>query len=150
MVLLNTDQGERVTLNRTNGEMKFQHRTGTTILILSDGSIRIETKQPETIYGGSVDTTMPETEVSIAGKLKVTVDKGGIDLTANQSTVNINANGGDVNLGSNACDKIVNGQVIKSKTKHPINNFTNCLFTGAPHCAPDALAAVAGEMNVFV
>jgi hypothetical protein len=54
---------------------------------------------------------------------------------------------GDINIGKNAQDiDDGSGNKIPSPTKRKVNNFSNCLYTGAPHCDPIALPNV----NVYV
>lgn len=110
MVLLETDQGEYLTLNKKTGETEFHHRTGLSITIGADGSLTINTGE------------------DFSGPGKLTVNAGGdADIIVGQNAkirakgnVNINAVQGNVNLGRNPAKQLC-------------NNFTNCLFTGIPH-----------------
>lgn len=146
MVLLHTDEGERVTLNRASGEMRMTHRSGTIVTILPTGAISIETATPIVKPGASVTTDIPGANISIAGNVNLKSTFGNIDIEADKGTININAKSSDINLGRNAIDVEINGVKQASPTKRKVNNFSNCLFTGAPHCDPIALPNV----NVYV
>lgn len=147
MVLLHTDEGERVTLNRSNGEMSVSHRSGTKIIIAPNGAITIETSIPVTKPGASVSTDPPGATINLAGNYKLTSKFGNIDVESTKGTININSKFGDINIGKNAADiDDGSGNKIPSPTKHKVNNFSNCLFTGTPHCDPIALPNV----NVYV
>lgn len=147
MVLLHTDEGERVTLNRSNGEMSVSHRSGTKIVIAPNGAITIETSIPVTKPGASVSTDPPGATINLAGNYKLTSKFGNIDIESTKGTININSKFGDINIGKNAQDiDDGSGNKIPSPTKRKVNNFSNCLYTGAPHCDPIALPNV----NVYV
>ena len=148
VTLFNTDEGERATINRSNGEMHIVHRTGTTITITSTGEIRVETNSIKSKMAnpGSTGINGVGVNLTIAGPVNLNADK---DVTINagkKSTINVNAPGGIINLGDNAADKEVNGVKVPSLTKQKVNNLPNCLFTGAPHCFPAALK----KLNVYV
>ena len=110
MVLLETDQGESLTLNKKTGETEFRHRTGFNLTIAADGSLSMNIGE------------------SFRGKGKITVNCGGdTDIitsgTTNiksDGTVNIDSTTGDVNLGRNPAKQLC-------------NNLTNCILTGIPH-----------------
>lgn len=147
MVLLHTDEGERVTLNRSNGEISVSHRSGTKIVIAPNGAITIETSIPVTKPGASVSTDPPGATINLAGNYKLTSKFGNIDIESTKGTININSKFGDINIGKNAADvDDGSGNKIPSPTKRKVNNFSNCLYTGAPHCDPIALPNV----NVYV
>lgn len=147
MVLMHTDEGERVTLNRTNGDMSITHRSGTKINIAPNGAITIETSIPLTKPGASVKTDPPGATINLAGNYKLVSKFGNIDVESTKGTVNINSKFGDINIGKNAQDiDDGSGNKIPSPTKRKVNNFSNCLYTGAPHCDPLALPNV----NVYV
>ena len=147
MVLMHTDEGERVTLNRTNGDMSITHRSGTKINIAPNGAITIETSIPLTKPGASVKTDPPGATINLAGNYKLVSKFGNIDVESTKGTVNIKSKFGDINIGKNAQDiDDGSGNKIPSPTKRKVNNFSNCLYTGAPHCDPLALPNV----NVYV
>lgn len=147
MVLLHTDEGERVTLNRSNGEMSVSHRSGTKVVIAPNGAITIETSIPLTKPGASVKTSPPGATITLAGNYKLQSKFGNIDIESTKGTININSKMGDINIGKNAVDiDDGSGNKVPSPTKRKVNNFSNCLYTGAPHCDPIALPNV----NVYV
>ena len=113
MVLMKTDDGEGVTLNRKTGLMKINHRSGLKIQIDPNGSISVEQSLSK-----KIDTDK-------AAKMTVTLE-GDLDLTANgevnlnaKKDVNIDAVLGDVNLGKNNLKSLV--------CAHPF-----CFVTNAP------------------
>ena len=113
MVLMKTDQGEGVLLNRKTGLMKITHRSGLKIRIDPNGSIFIEQSQTK-----KIDNAEPaKMEVAIEGDMSLSAN-GEVKLTAKKD-VTIDAVLGDVNLG-----------------KNPVKNLvcTNpaCFVTGAP------------------
>lgn len=147
MVLLHTDEGERVTLNRSNGEMTVSHRSGTKIVITPSGAISIETSIPVTKPGASVRATPPGATISLAGNYKLVSKFGNIDIESTKGTINIDSKFGDINIGKNAQDvDDGSGHKVPSPTKQKVNNFSHCLYTGAQHCDPLALPNV----NVYV
>ena len=111
MVLLETDQGDYMTLNRKDGETLFHHRTGLTITIGSDGTLTINTGSSFAEKGKFIVNCDGETQIETQGDVKIT------SLTGN---VNIDAVGGMVNLGRNP-------------SKQLINNLPICPVTGMPH-----------------
>lgn len=110
MVLLETDQGEFLTLNKKTGETEFRHRTGLNITIGADGSLTINTGSG---YEGPGKLT-----VNAGGNADIIVD-GNAKIKA-KGDITINSTTGQVNLGRNP-------------TKQLCNNLTNCLFTGIVH-----------------
>lgn len=147
MVMMHTDEGERITLNRSNGEMTVSHRSGTKIVIAPNGAITIETSIPLTKPGASVKADPPGATINLAGNYKLVSKFGNIDVESTKGTININSKFGDINIGKNAQDiDDGSGNKIPSPTKRKVNNFSNCLYTGAPHCDPIALPNV----NVYV
>lgn len=111
MVLLETDQGDYMTLNRKDGETLFHHRTGLTITIGGDGTLTINTGSSFAEKGKFIVNCDGETQIETQGDVKIT------SLTGN---VNIDAVGGMVNLGRNT-------------SKQLINNLPICPVTGMPH-----------------
>ena len=111
MVLLETDQGDYLTLNRKDGETLFHHRTGLTITIGGDGTLTINTGSSFAEKGKFIVNCDGETQIETQGDVKIT------SLTGN---VNIDAVGGMVNLGRNT-------------SKQLINNLPICPVTGMPH-----------------
>lgn len=148
VTLFNTDEGERATINRSNGEMHIVHRTGTTITITSTGEIRVETNSIKSRVvnkdAGGLDGV--GLNLSIAGPVNIAAERDVTVTAGKKSTVNVSAPGGTINLGDNAVDKSIGGKKITSPTKQLVNNLPNCLFTGAPHCFPPALKS----LNVYV
>lgn len=110
MVLLETDQGEYLTLNKKSGETIFHHRTGLTINIGSDGSLTIHTGEGFSGPGNLSINTTGNATINVGGDAKIEA----------KMNVDINSVGGDVNLGRNAAKQLC-------------NNYTNCLFAGIPH-----------------
>lgn len=108
MVLMETDQGDFVTLNRKTGELVFTHRTGAQTIIDQGGNIEVRTG----------NTPNP-------GNLNVRVfGEANINVTRNAS---IHADGnvmidalGNVELGRNAAKQLV-------------NNIPACYICGAVH-----------------
>lgn len=111
MVLLETDQGDYLTLNRKDGETLFHHRTGLTITIGGDGTLTINTGSSFAEKGKFIVNCDGETQIETQGDVKIT------SLTGN---INIDAVGGMVNLGRNP-------------SKQLINNLPICPVTGMPH-----------------
>lgn len=148
VTLFNTDEGERATINRSNGEMNIVHRTGTSITITSTGEIRIETNaiKSRVVNKGAGGLDGVGLNLSIAGPVNIAAERDVTVTAGKMSTVNVSAPGGTINLGDNAIDKTIDGKKVPSPTKQKVNNLPNCLFTGAPHCFPPALKS----LNVYV
>ena len=113
MVLMKTDDGEGVTLNRKNGQMKINHRSGLKIQIDPNGSISIEQSMSKKIVNPNPATM----EVKIEGKFTLEANDD-IIINSNKN-VYLDAVKGDVNLGKNTMKTLV--------CAHP-----NCFVTGAP------------------
>lgn len=128
MTLFSTDKKDRLTVNRSNGEMILTHRSGTTITINPNGALTINTSMV------GIPGVTPNLTVNINGNVDINASNGHINLQATKSPVNINAIGGDVNLGNDAVDKDVNGVSTPSPAKQHANNLPMCLVTGSPHC----------------
>lgn len=148
VTLFNTDEGERATINRSNGEMNIVHRTGTTITITSTGEIRVETNaiKSRVVNKGVGGLNGVGLNLSIAGPVNIAAARDVTVTAGKMSTINVSAPGGTINLGDNAVDKTIGGKKVPSPTKQLVNNLPNCLFTGAPHCFPPALKS----LNVYV
>lgn len=113
MVLMKTDDGEGVTLNRKNGQMKISHRSGLKIQIDPNGSILVEQSMSKKIVNPNAATM----DVKIEGKFTLEAnDDIVIDAKRN---VYIDAVKGDVNLGRNSLKTLV--------CAHP-----TCFVTDAP------------------
>ena len=113
MVLMKTDEGEGVTLNRKNGTMKINHRSGLKIQIDPNGSILIEHSMSKK-FSQPKPATM---DVKIEGKFTLEAND---DITINaKRNVYIDSVLGDVNLGRNSMKTLV--------CAHP-----TCFVTGAP------------------
>ena len=103
MVLMKTDDGEGVTLNRRTGEMKINHRSGLKMQIDPNGSI--------------LNTEPATMTVKIEGKIDLEAND---DIVINaKRNVYIDAVQGDVNLGRNNLKTLV--------CAHP-----TCFVTNAP------------------
>ena len=113
MVLMQTDEGEGVTLNRSNGTMKITHRSGLKIQIDPNGSILVEQSMSK-----KIDQPEPASmEVKVEGKFSLEAND---DITINaKRNVYIDSVLGDVNLGKNNLKTLV--------CAHP-----ECFVTGAP------------------
>ena len=94
MVLMETDQGDFLTLNRKNGELAFIHRTGASIFIDSNGGIKIQTGKQE-------ENSM---NVEINGACKIDV-KGDCEVMAN-GDIKVDALG-MIDLGNNPVKQFV-------------------------------------------
>lgn len=113
MVLMKTDDGEGVTLNRRTGEMKINHRSGLKMQIDPNGSILIEQSMSKKI----VNTEPATMTVKIEGKFDLEAND---DIVINaKRNVYIDAVQGDVNLGRNNLKTLV--------CAHP-----TCFVTNAP------------------
>lgn len=113
MVLMKTDDGEAVTLNKATGLMKINHRSGLKIQIDPNGSIHIEQSMSKKI----VNNEPANMDVEIEGKFNLTA-KDQVNMKA-EKDVNIDAVLGDVNLGRN-------------KVKQLVCTNPACFVTGAP------------------
>lgn len=112
MVLLETDQGEYLTLNKKSGAVEFSHRSGANILIDTNGNISIQTGM------GLNPTNSGKFNLKVLGNASIDVD-GDATIRAKMN-VNIDSVNGDVNLGKNS-------------VKQLCNNITNCFVTGILH-----------------
>jgi len=110
MILMQTDQGECLTLNRMDGETVFKHRTGAIIRITRFGDI--------SITAGELMATKGKIHLKTDGDLSIESTNGDIDVKT--LTGNVNVDGMMVNLGKNPAGQFV-------------NNLPACLVTGAPH-----------------
>lgn len=113
MVLMKTDDGEAVTLNKANGLMKINHRSGLKIQIDPNGSITVEQSMSKKL----LNPNAANMDVKIEGDFSLTA-YGNVNLTS-KGDVNIDAVMGDVNLGRNSLKTLV--------CAHPA-----CFVTGAP------------------
>lgn len=113
MVLMKTDDGEAVTLNRKSGLMKISHRSGLKLQIDPNGSILVEQSMSKKINTDEA----AKMDVTIEGDFNLTTN-GEVNINA-QKNVYIDAVLGDVNLGRNNLKTLV--------CAHPA-----CFVTGAP------------------
>lgn len=113
MILLETDQGETLTLNRSNGKLVFTHRSGMTITISANGSIDVS--QPTT-SSNIKDSSPAKLNINIANTANVVVQ--GDATIESKMNVNVKA-GGEILLGNNLAKQL-------------LCNLPNCLVTGAP------------------
>lgn len=114
MILMETDKGESLTLNRKNGKLTFNHRSGMTITISANGSIDVS--QP-TMSSNLSDTSPAKLNINIANKANITI--GGDAVIESKMNVDIKA-AGEIRLGNNPAKQL-------------LCNLPNCLVTGAPH-----------------
>ena len=112
MVLMETDQGDYLTLNRADGETRFHHRTGLDITVAADGSLHINIGSNYTENGNIKIECNGDTEINTHGNTSV------ISKTGN---VTVDSKDGTVFLGHN-------------KVKYPVNNLPICPITGMKHC----------------
>ena len=112
MVLMETDQGDYLTLNRFDGETKFHHRSGFDITIGADGSLTINTGARYSQQGNIKIECHGDTEIKTNGDTTVTSEFG---------NVTVDSKLGFVMLGKNEAKQLV--------THLPI-----CPITGMPHC----------------
>lgn len=112
MILMQTDMGESMTLNRRTGETKFIHRSGTTISISPLGAVTITT-------GG----TSKPADITLESELAVNINAkstGQINIHSETGNIMVDSDSGEVQLGKNLAKQFV-------------NNLPNCIVTGAPH-----------------
>ena len=107
MVLMETDQGDFLTLNRKTGELAFVHRSGASIYIDYNGNIKIQT-------GTTTSSTL---KVEVNGDADLDV-KGECKVMA-AGDVNVDSLG-MINLGRNPA-------------KTPVANITTCPICGILH-----------------
>lgn len=112
MVLMETDQGDYLTLNRFDGETKFHHRSGLDITIGADGSLTINT--------GAGYSQLGNIKIECHGNTEIKTD-GDTSVTSKYGNVTVDSKYGFVMLG-------------KNKTKQLVNNLPICPVTGMPHC----------------
>ena len=107
MVLMETDQGDFLTLNRKDGNLCFTHRTGATTIIDRNGNITIKTG---TLTPSWLDLTVNgNCNINISGNANV------------YATQNVSVDAGMfVDLGDNP-------------TKQPVCNLQLCPICGIPH-----------------
>lgn len=110
MVLLETDQGDFLTLNRRTGELVFIHRTGATLSVSQLGDITIRT--------GSYLLKNGALNLEVLGNANIQAD-GAVEINAKRN-VNINSVIGKINLGNN-------------ELKNLVNNIPTCFICGAKH-----------------
>lgn len=112
MILMQTDMGESMSLNRRTGETKFIHRSGTTISISPLGAV--------TITAGG---TSKPADITLESELAVNINAkstGQINIHSEAGNIMVDSDSGEVQLGKNLAKQFV-------------NNLPNCIVTGAPH-----------------
>jgi hypothetical protein len=112
MILMQTDMGESMTLNRRTGETIFIHRSGTTISISPLGAV--------TITAGG---TSKPADITLESELAVNINAkstGQINIHSETGNIMVDSDSGEVQLGKNLAKQFV-------------NNLPNCIVTGAPH-----------------
>lgn len=107
MVLMETDQGDFLTLNRKDGQLCFTHRTGATTIIDKNGNISVKT-------GTNQKTWL---DITVNGDCNINVS-GNANVYAQQN-VTVDA-GMFVDLGNNPAKQFV-------------CNLPNCPICGIPH-----------------
>lgn len=107
MVLMETDQGDFLTLNRKDGNLCFTHRTGATTIIDKNGNITVKT-------GTNNKTWL---DLTVNGDCNINIS-GNANVYATQN-VTVDA-GMFVDLGDNPA-------------KQPVCNLLNCPVCGVPH-----------------
>jgi len=115
MVLMETDQGDFLTLNRKDGNLCFTHRTGATTVIDKNGNISIKT-------GTNMKSWL---DVTVNGDCNINVS-GNANVYATQN-VTVDA-GMFVDLGNNPAKQFV-------------NNLTNCPICGILHSTQQKVRA---------
>ena len=113
MILMETDQGEVLSLNRSDGKVVFKHRSGLNLTIAPNGSISIA--QPKTSSNPN-DTSKPMLTVNISDTANIIV--GGDATIESKMNVDVKA-GGEIRLGNNMAKQFA-------------CNLQNCVVTGAP------------------
>ena len=111
MVLMETDAGDYLTLNKASGETLFHHRSGLNITVDANGSLTINTGALYMERGKLVINCNGDTEISTHGDTSVTSEFGNITVDSKL---------GFVMLGRN-------------EAKQLVNNFPICPITGMPH-----------------
>lgn len=109
MVLMETDQGDFLTLNRKTGQLIFTHRTGASTTIDALGNIFINAGIG--LYNGGLN-------VDIQGDVNIS-SKGNLTINA-LNNVKIESVAGSIELGNNP-------------EKQLINNIPQCFICGAMH-----------------
>lgn len=104
MILMETDQGDFLTLNRKNGELCFTHRSGAMTIIDKDGNITVKT-------GTNTSSWL---DLNVNGNYNINVN-GNAAIYANKN-VTVDA-GGFIDLGH-------------SPSRMPVNNLPNCPICG--------------------
>ena len=112
MVLMETDQGEYLTLNKKNGEVEFNHRSGFNIIIDANGNMSIHTGS------GLNPADSGRLNLNVMGAANI--DVGGDATLRAKMNVNIDTVEGDILLGNNPI-------------KRPCNNIDQCFVTGLRH-----------------
>lgn len=107
MVLMETDQGDFLTLNRKDGNLCFTHRTGATTIIDKNGNITVKT-------GTNNKTWL---DLTVNGDCNINIS-GNANVYATQN-VTVDA-GAFVDLGDNPA-------------KQPVCNLLNCPVCGVLH-----------------
>jgi hypothetical protein len=111
MVLMETDNGEYLTLNRRTGETVFKHRTGMMLTIDRNGSISVTTGEGIEGLGNIKINVKGNTEINTTGDTKITSTTGKVIIDSDANMVE---------LGRNVAKQLV-------------NNFPNCVICGVPH-----------------
>lgn len=108
MVLMETDKGDFLTLNRKDGTLLFTHRTGAMFQIDGDGNMTIQT--------GNGRTNM---DITVHGTATINTD-GDCNVKANGNVDVQCGPAGQITMGNNPAKQLV-------------NNVPNCFVCGCPH-----------------
>lgn len=114
MVLFETDDGDRMTLNRSTGLTKFVHRSGTQIEISADGDVRVS----QSLIPRGIGARTPSCTFDIAGDLNLNA-LGNINISS-KKTVSITCGPqGFIDLGNNPAKQFVSNQLACFCTSAP-------------------------------
>ena len=117
MVLLETDNGEYLTLNRKTGETIFKHRTGLILTIDPNGGISVNTGESLNPDGAPARGNV---SINVKGNTDITTE-GTTNIVSKVGNVTVNSEKGNVELGRNLAKQLV-------------NNFPACVVCGVEHC----------------
>lgn len=109
MVLLETDKGDYLTLNRNNGELVFIHRSGAMVRIDEKGNMKIAT--------GVISNSDGHMSIEVNGDTEL-ITKGNTTIQSD-GNVEVKAVRGQINLGNNPAKQLV-------------NNLPTCPVIGCP------------------
>lgn len=112
MTLLETDNGEILTLNRKTGVLNFVHRTGSQFTIDKDGNIKIVANSNTNVVGTDLLDKPSSLTVETEGNINL-VSHGNVNITAaKQVNIKTDTEIGEINLGNNPMKTLVNNLPI--------------------------------------